>query len=176
MSLKKIVLCLGILTLSVPRLSRAATPEVGHVAFQGAAGLHAPFESEEKLGFEVEGSAEYFWRQRIGFRATVGYARSTSKFPDNPIAATGYLLGSGVYNFEMGNVHSFGLVGIGVYAVSPAVGGSTARFGVHAGGGAEYFLNRRTSVTGQGLFHFLGSVNDQKASFFGVTAGIRYYF
>ena len=176
MSPKPIVLSLGILTLCISGIARAATPEAGHIAFQAAAGLNAPFEKENKLGFEVEAAAEYFWRQRVGFRGTVGYARSTSNFPNSPIAATGYLLGSGVYNWELGNVHPFGLLGIGVYAVSPAVGGSTARFGVHAGAGAEYFLNRRTSVTGQGLFHFLGSVNDQKSSFFGATAGFRYYF
>ena len=154
----------------------AATPEKEHAAIGGGFGLYAPFESDYKLGFTIQGSLDYYFARRFAGRATAGYARSSSKSFDNPSASTGYVLASGVYNWEMEKIHPYALVGIGLYAVSPAYGGTTARVGAHAGGGVEFFLDRRTAITGEGVLHFLGSVSDQKQGFFALNAGVRYFF
>lgn len=154
----------------------AATPEKGHAALGGTLGLSVPLESDYQLGFTLQGTADYYFERRISGRATIGYERTRSKAFDNPSASNGYLLGSGVYNFEMESVHPYALGGIGVYTVSPAYGGSTVRFGAHVGAGADIFLTRRTAIVGEGVFHFLGSVENQKQGFFTLNAGVRYFF
>jgi len=159
-----------------PRLSFAATPEKDHVAGGLDFGLFDPFESTAKLGFQIQGSADYYLDRRYGVRATFGYARSGSDYAGDPSSSRAYLLVSGLYDWELGALHPFGVAGFGVYHVSPAVGGSSVRVGVHAGAGVDYYLDRRTAVTGQVLFHFLSSVADQKSSFAGLSVGIRYFF
>jgi predicted porin len=164
------------LSLAPSLVAHAATPEKDHAAIGGDFGLFAPFESADKLGFQLQGNVDYYLERRYGVRATIGYAQSGSDYPDNPKSSRAYFLASGLYNWEMGAFHPFAVAGLGIYHVSPAVGGSSVRVGVHAGAGVDYYLDRRTAVTGQVLFHFLSSVADQKSSFAGVSLGLRYFF
>lgn len=154
----------------------AATPEKGHVAVSGVLGVVAPFESDYELGFHLEGAMDYYFERRISGRGTVGYYRGGADLPGDPSVGIGYLLASGVYNWELGSVHPYALAGAGLYAVNPAYGGSTARVGAHAGGGADFFLTRRTAIAAEGVFHFVGKVEGQKQSFFAFHAGVRYFF
>ncbi len=153
----------------------ATQPETGHVAIAGAGGLVVPFEGDYKLGFHLDGSMDYYVSPTIGVRATAGYMREGTDVGGANVSA-GYLLGSGVYFWDRGKLRPFAQAGLGFYSIEPVDGGHSGRLGLHAGGGVEYFLDRRTAVTGAALLHFVGSVGGRSSSFLALTGGIRYHF
>lgn len=153
---------------------RAQFLEKGQVAFGIAAGLSEPFASSYGAGWAMDGSFDYYVSNRIGLRGSAGYTHSSTDLDGS--FSTGSFLASAVYPFDLGSVHPFARAGIGLYVVSPPEGGSPVRVGAHFGGGAEWFFKRRVSLTGEALFHLLGSVAGRSASSFTLTAGVRYYF
>lgn len=163
--------------LGLSSTARGATlPEKDHAAVGGQLGLFAPFASEYKLGFSGSVSLDYYLSSRLGVRATAAYAQSGTSLSGDPNTSNAYFLGQGVYNFDLGDIHPYGALGFGVYRVDPGGGGSTGRVGLNLGGGVEYFVGRRTAVTGELLFHFLASVQERKASFATLVVGVRYFF
>lgn len=164
------------ISIALAAPASAAPPEKDHVAVGATLGLLVPYENDYKLGFDLAASLDYYLSDAFGVRGTLGWNRTESKSGDHPSASTGMLLVSGVYDWPMGTLHPHALAGIGLYTISPAYGGSTVRVGAHAGAGVDYFLDRRTAIVGEGVFHFVGSVADQKQGFFSLNAGVRYYF
>lgn len=165
------------LLLLASRPAAAATlPEKDHAAIGGELGLFSPFASEYKLGYSGSVSLDYYLSARFGVRASAAYAQSGTKLDGSPNASNAYFLGQGVYNFDLGQIHPYGALGFGIYRVDPASGGSTGRVGLNLGGGADYFVSRRTAITGELLLHFLASVQDRKASFATLAVGVRYFF
>jgi hypothetical protein len=160
--------------LLVADSARAELPEKGQFAFGFTAGLSEPFASSYGAGWTVDGSFDYYVSNRIGLRGTAGYSHSSTSLGDS--FSRGSFLASGVYQVDLGSIHPFARAGIGLYVVSPPEGGSPVRVGAHAGGGVEWFFKRRVSLTGEALFHLLGSVAGRSASSFTLTAGVRYYF
>ncbi len=168
-------LALALLLSSIAALpAAAAPPEKGTFALAGALGGNFPLESDYEVGFQLDASVDYWLSREVGARVSAGYLRDGSKLDAS--FSSGYFLGSAVYQFNLEDFRPYAMVGIGLYAVDPPVGGQAGRFGVHAGAGVEISLRRRIFAFGQLLFHGVGSVGDRKASFFGLTAGIRYYF
>jgi hypothetical protein len=100
----------------------------------------------------------------------------SSDLNGNPKASTGYLLVSGLYVWDHGNIRPFAMAGTGYYIIEPAEGGKSGRLGFHLGGGLEYFVSRRSAVTGQALLQFPGSVGESTSSFLGFHVGYRYHF
>lgn len=154
----------------------AAMPEKGQFAASGALGLAVPFEGDYNSGFALDASVDYWVDPRYGARATFGWTRIGSDLPGSPHTTDGYVLASGVYNFDVGPVRPYATGGLGFYTIEPAEGGRSGRLGLHVGGGAEWFFRRRIAATGEALVHFVGGVGERKSSFLGLTFGVRYYF
>lgn len=167
-------LLLASLLLAAPL--RAAKPEEGHVAVGGIAGLVVPFESDYSLGFQLEGSLDYYLSSRFAIRATGGYMRHGTELDGDPTVSSGYFLGSAVYVWDQGSVRPFVQGGLGFHAIEPVDGGRSGRLGLHVGGGAEFLLDRRFAIVGQALVHFVGGVGDRSSTFAGLAAGVRYHF
>src|SRR5262249_15363859 len=138
--------------------------------------LAVPFESNYHVGGGFSLSGDYYLDRRFAVRGAFGYRGSGTDFAGDPTSSAAYLLASGVYNWELGEVHPFAIAGVGLYRVDRGIGGSVARVGAHLGGGVAYFLNRRVAATGQLLLHLLGSARDQRSSFLALGAGVRYFF
>ena len=83
---------------------------------------------------------------------------------------------SAVYTSRRGDWAPFVLGGFGIHTVDPPGDGPSQRLGAHFGAGTEYFLDRRTSLTGQLTGRFIGSAGGRTSSFASVTFGIKYHF
>ena len=62
------------------------------------------------------------------------------------------------YNWERGKWHPFVGTGVGSYFLQyrrrdEPLGSSVTRFGLNAGGGIEFFLNRTVALKGEGRYH-----------------------
>lgn len=165
-----------VLLLAAPAAVGATLPRKGGVAVGVAAGAALPFETDYSAGFDLTGSFDYYFSEAGGVRGTVGYVREGTKLEGTTDPNASYFLASAVWTGRGEKVRPFALAGLGIYVFEPATGGRNGRAGLHAGGGAEFSLDRRWSLTGEGLFHFVSDAGDRKTSFFGLTAGFRYRF
>lgn len=164
------LLALGPLTAS------AQIPQKDQTALSFAVGPAIPFNGDYKTGFLVEASLDYYLRQSYGVRGTAGYTRNSTSLPGDPSGDKGYFLVSGFYTWNLGELRPFASLGVGLFAVNPAEGSTTARVGLVGGGGVEYFVKRRWAITGEARVDLMNSVATQTQSFLGVTAGVRYFF
>ena len=173
---KLLVLCVLLGAAALPALSQT-TPiagEKGRFAAGFDAGATFPFGSGYSTGWTVDGSFDYYVARLLAIRASAGYTSSSTDLGDNFTKSS--LLGSAVFQFEHGTLRPYARAGVGVYVVSPPVGSTRGRFGVHLGGGVEWFFSPRTSLTGELLLHLLPSAEDRSTSSLDLTAGLRTYF
>ena len=159
--------------LAAPGAS-AVIPEKGSVAVFAAVGPTLPFEGDYDLGFQIETGGEYYFSPVFGVRATVSYANSGADGGSN--VTIGGLEASAVYTSRRGDWAPFVLAGFGIHTVDPPSEGPSQRLGAHVGGGTDYFLDRRTALTGQFSARFVGSAGGRTSSFASVTFGIKYHF
>jgi hypothetical protein len=148
--------------------------EKGRFAAAFDAGVTFPFGAGYDPGWTVNGSFDYYLSHLFAIRGTAGYESSSTSFTDSFTRAS--FLASGVWQFDRGALRPYGRIGVGVYAISPPVGATRARVGVHAGGGVEWFFNPRTSLTGDAVVHLLPDTEDRSTSSVDVTLGLRHYF
>ena len=171
-----LVLCFLLGAAAPPALAQVtpAAGEKGRFAAGFDAGATFPFGSGYDTGWTVDGSLDYYVARFLAIRGSAGYADSTTNLADSFTKAS--LLASAVFQFPQGAVRPYARAGLGVYVVSPPVGSTRGRLGLHAGGGLEWFFNPRTSVTGELLLQLLPSAEDRSTSSLDLTAGIRHYF
>ena len=154
--------------------ANAVIPEKGSIAVFAGVGPILPFEGDYDLGFQIETGGEYYFSPAFGVRATVGYARAgAGGGSDVTIAA---FEASAVYTSRRGDWAPFVLGGFGIHTVDPPGEGPSQRLGAHFGAGTDYFLDRRTALTGQLTWRFIGSTGGQTSSFASVTFGVKYHF
>jgi hypothetical protein len=152
-------------------------------AVGGSIGVSVPTDSSLDHGFDISGNIERYLTPRVSVRGQVGSAwwdivgrRFTGTV--NPI----FLDGNLVYNWEGGKWHPYVTGGVGLYHYrSDESLGSDTKFGGNVGGGIEYFYTRRSTVTGEGLYHAVGAFNTPLATFnegssWTFTAGLKHYF
>ena len=169
------------LALSAPSLAQtssyAASPvagEKGHVAAGFGGGVTFPFESGTHVGWLLDGSFDYYVSRLFAVRGTAAYTHASTDFTDAFTKAS--FLGSAVFQFDHRALRPYVLGGLGLYAVSPPVGSTRARLGIHAGGGVEWFFGLRTALTGEAVLHLLPSAEDRSTSSIDVAFGVRQYF
>lgn len=169
------VLVLAFVLASGPAYA-ASFPEEKGISVGAFGGAAFPFEGSYKTGFLVGVSGDYNFTKVLAGRASFSWEHLGTTVAGGGNFAAGQFLVSAVWNFGGERLVPFATAGAGFYSISPPEGGSVGRVGLHAGGGVEYFLDRRTSVLGQGLFHFVNGVSDRGGSSFQASVGIRYYF
>jgi hypothetical protein len=133
-----------------------------------------PFEGDYDLGYQIESGGEYYFSPVFGVRATVGYARAGTDGGSD--VTIGSFEASAVYTSRRGDWAPFVLGGFGIHTVDLPGDGPSQRLGAHFGAGTDYFLDRRTALTGQLTGRFIGSTGGQASSFASVTFGIKYHF
>ena len=156
--------------------SAASFPEEKGVSIGAFGGASFPFEGSYGTGWLAGAMGDYSFSKAFAARVSFSYVQHSTTVPGGGDFSSGQLLLSAVYNLGGDRLVPFVTGGLGFYNISPPEGGTTGRGGLHAGGGVEYFLNRRTSILGQGLFHFVNGVSDRGGSSFQLGAGVRYYF
>lgn len=152
----------------------AVIPEKGSVAVFAAAGPSLPFEGDYDLGFHLEAGGEYYLSNVFALRGTFAFSRSGAEGGSH--VTIGGLEASAVYATRRGDLAPFVLAGFGVHSVDPPASGRSQRLGAHVGAGVEYYLDRRTALTGQLTGRFVGSAGGRTSSFATLTAGIKYHF
>lgn len=154
--------------------ARGVIPEKGSFAVFAGVGPILPFEGDYDLGFQVEAGGEYYVSPLFGVRATLSYASAGADGGSD--VTIGGFEASAVYSSRRGAWAPFVLGGFGVHTVDPPGEGPSQRLGAHVGAGTDYFLDRRTALTGQLTGRFLGSAGGRSSSYASVTFGIRYHF
>ena len=152
----------------------AVIPEKGSIAVFAGVGPILPFEGDYDLGFQLEAGGEYYISPVFGVRATLGYA-SAGVDGGSDVTIAGFEA-SAVYTSRRGDWAPFVLGGFGIHTVDPPADGPSQRLGAHFGAGTDYFLDRRTSLTGQLTGRFIGSAGGRTSSFASVTFGVKYHF
>lgn len=161
-------------TVLVSPAAHAVIPEKGSVAIFAAVGPAIPFEGDYDLGIHLEGGGEYYFTNAFAVRGTLGLARArTDAGSDVTIWA---VEASAVYTSRRGDWAPFVLGGFGLHTVDPPGDGPSQKLGAHVGAGTEYFLDRRTSLTGQLSARFIGSSGGRTSSYSSATFGVKYHF
>jgi hypothetical protein len=176
-----------ILSLDVaPAAAQRRAPARDMWAVGGSIGLSVPTDPSLDQGFDIAGNIERYLTSRVSVRGQIGTAwwdivgrHFTGTV--NPV----YLDGNVVYNWEGGKWHPYVTGGIGMYRFrsdeSLAPNGSDTNVGGNFGGGIEYFYSRRSTITGEGLYHAVGAFNTPLATFpegssWTFMAGVKHYF
>lgn len=154
--------------------AHAAIPEKGSLAIFAGVGPAIPFEGDYDVGLQLEGGGEYYFTNVFAVRGTLGIARLGVTGGSN--ATVWALEASAVYTTRRGAWAPFVLGGFGLHTVDPPGEGPTQKLGAHFGAGTEYFLDRRTSLTGQLTGRFIGSAGGRTSSFASATFGVKYHF
>jgi hypothetical protein len=166
----------GVTSLLLAPEGRAVIPEKGAIAIFAGVGPAIPFEGDYKIGYHLEVGGEYYLSKVFGVRGTIGYARASADLPGSPGVTIGGLEASALYTSRRGAWAPFVLAGFGIHTVDPPGRGPSQRLGAHFGAGTEYFLDRRTALTGQLTGRFIGSTGGYASSLVNLTFGIKYHF
>lgn len=168
------------------RTAQVRTPTEGMWGLGGSIGAAGPSDASLQNGFDLAGNLERYLTSRVSIRGQLGASwwdiqgrgfggTITPLFADANV----------VYNWEGGAVHPFVTGGIGVYHYHASETGTPDRSdtkpGVNFGGGVEFFFDRRTTVTGELLYHKVGAFDSplatfQDGSFWRFGVGLKRYF
>jgi hypothetical protein len=160
------------------------TPTKGMAAVAAEFGASKPADDSLQNGFDLALALDGYLSPRVSVRAQLGASwwdvqhrgfSGTVK----PVRFDANL----VYNWEGGAWHPFVTAGPGVYhfkATTGGVDGGETKLGANLGGGLEYFVNRRTTITGEALYHAVPSFDAPFATFDGsywtIDFGVKRYF
>jgi outer membrane protein with beta-barrel domain len=171
---------------STPVAAQRRAPAAGMWAVGGSIGPTSPADTGLDNGVDLVGNAEWYATPRLSVRGQLGGARwdVLGRGPDRRIAPF-YADGNVVYNWEGGAVHPYVTGGLGVYRFRSSLGilpdTSDTHLGLNGGGGVEYFVTRRSAVTGELLLHKVGVftsplTTSSDGSFWSVSFGAKVYF
>jgi outer membrane protein with beta-barrel domain len=162
------------------------TPSTGMWAVGGSIGPTSPSDASLDNGVDLVGNAEYYVTPRVSVRGQLGGARwDVLGRGFNGRVSPLYVDGNVVYNWEGGVIHPFVTGGLGLYRFGSQLGvlpdASDTHLGVNGGGGLEYFVTRRASITGELLFHKVDAFSSPlttfgDGSFWSFSAGAKIYF
>jgi hypothetical protein len=165
---------------------RRRAPAQGMWAVGGSVGVSAPNDASLGSGFDLAGNIEGYLTSRVSVRAQVSGSRWDIVGRHFTGTVSPFVVdGNIVYNWEGGKWHPFVTGGIGLYHfgshIDPSLSGGDTNFGGDFGGGIEYFFTRRSTITGEGLYHAVGAFNTpvttfNSGSFWTFTAGLKHYF
>jgi hypothetical protein len=183
----RLIVTLSLLVISVPHAyAQARVPASGMWGVGGSIGAGVPADPSLENGLSFSGNVERYVTPRVSIRGQLGgtWADITGRnFTGtvNPV----YLDGNVVYNWEGGILHPFVTGGAGLYFYQSSINGASSmtdtKPGLNFGGGVELFVDRRTTMTAEALYHAVGQVDTALATFpdgkfwtFGV--GLKRYF
>jgi len=169
---------------AAPAVAQRA-PAPGMWAVGGSVGVSVPADPSLDKGLDVAASVEGYLTSRVSVRGQLGgswwdIVGRNFTGTVTPLRLDGNIL----YNWEGGKVHPYVTAGVGMYryrsTIAGAPDGSDTDAGFNVGGGFEYFLTRRATVTGEALYHKVGSFNTpvttfNDGSFWSIDVGLKTY-
>jgi opacity protein-like surface antigen len=159
----------------------AQTPNTGLIGVGGDLGVFFPDEAQEKA-FTLDGFGEFYWTPRTSLRAMFSWASPGFENRTEDHFRQFRILFNGVYNWEMGAFHPFATAGAGFYFVRELLDGavdpdSETRGGLNFGGGAEYFMDDKSSIKGEARWDIVSHPSGfPDATGFSLTIGYKRYF
>jgi opacity protein-like surface antigen len=165
---------------------RTPVPNTGMWAIGGSLGGGIPQDASLGSGVDLAGNIEAYLSPRVSIRGQLGGA--SNDIVNRGFAGTispVYVDGNLVYNWEGGVWHPYVTGGLGVYRFRASENlvptATDTALGVDVGGGIEYFLNRRVTLTGEVLFHDVGQIQTplttfNQGNFWTTTFGLKRYF
>lgn len=175
--------------LGQTRATPATSPDVpakGMAAVGASIGVASPNDNGLNTGLDLGVTAEGYLSRRLSVRGEVSGAwfdnapRGFTSGSVTPIA----LDANAVYNWEGGKIHPYVTGGVGLYRFRFTENGLDSHdtnIGIDLGGGAEYFLHRNTTVTGEILIHIVDSpvtsyLTTYDSHYWTVAVGVKRYF
>jgi hypothetical protein len=162
-----ILLFVFVLAGATPALAQRRVPDTGMVAVGASIGAAVPTEDNLESGLELAGTIEGYLTPRVSIRGQLGSAWldvTGASRTVRPLFADGNL----VYNWERGQWHPYVTAGVGLYRYHVSRESSDdddRKAGFDFGGGFEYFFTRRATITGELLYHKVGSVITAREAF-----------
>jgi opacity protein-like surface antigen len=168
------------------RSTQLRAPAPGMWGVGGSIGAAGPSEPSLQNGIDLTGNLERYLTSRVSIRGQIGASWWEIQGRGFGGTVTPFFAdANAVYNWEGGAVHPYVTGGIGVYHYHASETGTQDRSdtkpGVNVGGGVELFFNRRTTMTGELVYHKVGAFSSPLATFedgsfwrFGV--GLKRYF
>jgi hypothetical protein len=160
-------------------------PDGGMVGVGVSTGFAMPNSPDLNMGWGVGANVEGYFSPRISARGQFSGAWAdifghTFTGTVKPMAADANI----VYNWEGGVIHPYATGGVGLYRYrfdESTLSSADNHFGVDVGGGVEYFMNRRDTVTGEVLYHAVngqaqGQLATYQPSYWSVSFGFKKYF
>ena len=129
----------------------------------------------------VSGFYEYYFTPRVSLRGSAGWTRPSVRGSSIDQVRMMPLRFDVNYNWERGKWHPFVGTGVGSYFLQyrrrdEPLGNSVSRFGLNAGGGIEFFLNRTVALKGEGRYHSVADFGRVDPSGVTLTVGLKSYF
>ena len=155
-------------------------------AIGGSIGAAAPADPSLNNGLDLAGNIERFLTPRVSVRGQVGATWWDIQGRGfNGTITPFFATGNAVYNWEGGAIHPFVTGGVGIYRFNADLNGGADRSdtkpGFNLGGGLDYFIDRRTTMGGELLYHKVGAFDSALAtfgdgSFWRFGFGLKRYF
>jgi opacity protein-like surface antigen len=165
---------------------RGRVPETGMTGVSFSTGITIPRDDSLETGPTLIVKGERYVTPRVSVRGLFGGSW-------NDVTGQGFtgtsrpimLNGNVVYNWEGGKVHPYVTAGVGWYHYrfeEAQFEDSANKFGLNFGGGVEWFISRRDSLTGEAIYHAI--TDDEvrsplmlyKPSFWTIAGGYKKYF
>jgi hypothetical protein len=154
------------------RTTAPRVPAAGMWAGGGSIGASAPMDAALQNGIDLAGNIERFFTPRVSVRGQIGATWwDIQGHSFNGTIRPFFADANAVYNWEGGAVHPFVTAGVGLYnfhASEPTLrtsSDSDTKAGVNFGGGLDFFIDRRTTMGGELLYHHVGAFDSPLASF-----------
>ncbi len=167
------------------QVERGRVPDTGMTGIGFTMSAAIPTDGTLQTGPELAIKGERYVTPRVSVRglfsgAWMDVTGHSFTGTVRPIKAIGNL----VYNWEGGQVHPYVTAGGGLYHfrfTDNGINGSDNKFGVNFGGGLEWFISRRDSITGEVGYHAIpGQVTSPlthyNPSFWTIAGGYKKYF
>jgi outer membrane protein with beta-barrel domain len=183
----RLIVTLSLLVIGAPyAYAQRQVPASGMWGVGGSIGAAVTADDSLDNGINIAGNVERYFTPRLSIRGQLGgtWADIVGRNFTGSVSPV-YLDGNVVYNWEGGILHPFVTGGAGLYFYRSSIDGARnmtdTKPGLNFGGGIEFFLDRRTTITGEALFHAVSEVDTALATFpdgkfwtFGV--GLKRYF
>jgi hypothetical protein len=161
-------------------------PDTGMVGVSFSLGASIPRDPLFANGPTMTVKAEGYVTPRVSLRGAFGGSWNDINGRGFEASSTPFMAtGNVVYNWEGGKIHPFATAGAGWYHYrfeEADLKSSANKFGINFGGGLEWFMTRRDTITGEVLYHWItddtvtAPLTLYKPSFWTIAAGYKKYF
>jgi hypothetical protein len=170
---------------TIERRPLEPVPDRNMNTFGVSAGVAIPGDDTLTNGLTLSVDGEHYFTPRLSARGMLTAAWwDIANAGDNNSVSPVAFDGNVVYNWEEGVWHPYATAGVGLYKyrfTENDVDSSDTQVSFNIGGGVEYFVTRRDTVTAEVLFHpLVGTVTSVNRTYtpwyWSISGGFKKYF